>query len=276
MVFFDFTDLNEMLDVVAEEIGMPQFETESESAENAGLLLKLSSNDFQIVFLERTENPFVYSVDFFFVSHLVSPFVGRLFGVVYFYYTTFTVICHQYRTNMEHLFTLNLEPKAKGRPRVSFRGGYARAYTPAATARWEKAAAILLQAQWRREALAEPVAVHIDAIVKRPGRLHRKKDPDGLLISPTFPDADNVAKAVLDAMQKAGVLKDDKFVVDLRVRNLYSTKHANGSVIIKLYTIKEGTIEPIACTEGGSGFRRTINRPVCGARGDDTESRFYC
>ena len=98
-----------------------------------------------------------------------------------------------------------MEPKGKGRPRVTFRGGYARAYTPATTAKWEKAAATVLRNQWIWGACLGPVKITIDAISKRPKRLQRKKDPEGLMWRPALPDADNVAKECLDAIQAAGI-----------------------------------------------------------------------
>tara|TARA_R100000664_G_C2747926_1_gene135388 strand:- start:1430 stop:1882 length:453 start_codon:yes stop_codon:yes gene_type:complete len=145
------------------------------------------------------------------------------------------------------LITLELEPKGKGRPRVTFKAGYARAYTPATTARWERAAVSILRAQWKTGPLTEAVQVEIDAISKRPIRLCRKKDPDGVLIRAALPDADNVAKAVLDALQAARVIDNDKQVVDLRVRSLYSEKGSTGRVVVRLTPIEEDRheVQPI-------------------------------
>jgi len=137
------------------------------------------------------------------------------------------------------ILTLELEPKGKGRPRVTFKGGYARAYTPASTAKWEKAAVTIMRRQWKSGPIMAPVRVHIDAIAKRPLRLCRKKDPEGLLIRAALPDPDNVAKAVLDAMQKAGLIDNDKQVIDLRIRSLYSEKSSPGRVIIAIEQVEE-------------------------------------
>tara|TARA_R100001086_G_scaffold248380_1_gene185186 strand:- start:281 stop:742 length:462 start_codon:yes stop_codon:yes gene_type:complete len=137
------------------------------------------------------------------------------------------------------LITIELEPKGKGRPRVTFKGGYARAYTPASTAKWERAAVAILRSQWKTGALVQPVRIHIDAISKRPIRLCRKKDPEGLIFRAALPDADNVAKAVLDAIQKAQIIENDKQVVDLRIRSLYAEKNAAGRVVIAIEKVKE-------------------------------------
>ena len=103
----------------------------------------------------------------------------------------------------------------------------------------KKAAVAMLRSQWMRPTLTAPVRVHIDAISKRPVRLCRKKDPEGLLIMAALPDADNVAKAVLDAVQKAGLIDNDKQVVDLRVRSLYSEKSSPGRVVIAIQQLEE-------------------------------------
>ena len=41
---------------------------------------------------------------------------------------------------------------------------------------------------------------------------------------PSTPDADNIAKAVCDALETAGVLENDRFVTELNVRTLYTSK----------------------------------------------------
>ena len=145
------------------------------------------------------------------------------------------------------IITLELEPKGKGRPRVTFKGGYARAYTPASTAKWERAAVLILRSQWKTGPLTEPVQVEIDAISKRPIRLCRQKDPAGALVRAALPDADNVAKACLDALQAARVIDNDKQVVDLRVRSLYSEKGRAGRVVIRITPIEEAgrDVQPI-------------------------------
>ena len=152
---------------------------------------------------------------------------------------------------MSTILKLRLEPHGKGRPRVTFNGKWPRAYTPPKTAKWEKAAALLFANQWPRSALLGPVKIEIDAISRRPKRLNRKKDPPGLLIRAALPDADNVAKCVLDALQKAEVIKDDKQVVDLRIRRLYSEKEALGRIIIRITEVEEagGVIQSIDSVE---------------------------
>jgi Holliday junction resolvase RusA-like endonuclease len=129
-------------------------------------------------------------------------------------------------------------PVGKGRPRITTVGGFARAYTPAKTRSWEKDAAAVFAAAWgNQEPLAVPVAVSIDAVSKRPGSLSRRKDPDGRMWRPAKVDADNVAKAVNDALENAGVVLDDYYIVDLHVRSLYTAKGEEPRVEVTLRRI---------------------------------------
>lgn len=115
------------------------------------------------------------------------------------------------------------EPVGKGRPRAARTG---HVYTPARTRAWETEAACVARATWGRTPLACPVVVTIDARWSRPRRRPSSVSADQWATPgcprPSTPDADNVAKAVLDALQKGGVLADDRYVVGLTVRTLYA------------------------------------------------------
>lgn len=139
---------------------------------------------------------------------------------------------------MKWTCTIHGQPVAKGRPRAYVRGGRARMHTPEKTQRWEAYAALVMYDRWERDPLDGPVAVTIRAIAHRPGRLKRKKDPDGLIWRTTKPDADNVAKAALDAMEKAGIVADDRQVVDLRVLSLYAERTGPARVTVELATVE--------------------------------------
>jgi len=119
---------------------------------------------------------------------------------------------------MRWLFHIPGDPVAKGRPRSSVRGGRVHTYTPARTANWEQAARLEVRAAWGNlPPCADPVEVHIVAVFKRPKAMQWKTRPTPMVPKPNGPDADNVAKAVLDAMQGAEVIADDRQVVRLVV-----------------------------------------------------------
>lgn len=118
-------------------------------------------------------------------------------------------------------------PVAKGRARVSTRGGFARAYTPQKTRRYEdlircEAATVMGD----RPPLDEPVAMVVTAYVAPPKSMAKKRRADALdgIVKPTTrPDADNYAKAALDGCN-AIIFRDDSLVTDLIVRKRYSER----------------------------------------------------
>ena len=137
------------------------------------------------------------------------------------------------------------EPVGKGRPRLTTIGGFARAYTPAKTATWEANAAAALNEAWgfRAPLDSTPVRVIVLAVKSRPGSLMRKKDHEGRIWRTTKPDADNVAKALCDALVAAGVLRDDTLVVRLEVESLYASKAEGPRVEVWMEAATELPVE---------------------------------
>jgi Holliday junction resolvase RusA-like endonuclease len=90
---------------------------------------------------------------------------------------------------------------------------------------WMEAAVVMLREQRQGEAIVGPVSVEIVAIwpmpKARPAWCDRERwalrKVNGGIAYATKPDADNVAKIVLDALVEAGVLADDRFVVELNM-----------------------------------------------------------
>ena len=118
-------------------------------------------------------------------------------------------------------------PVAKGRPRISMRGGHARAYTPDKTVRYENLVAMSCPPQ---SSIAEgPVCVTISAYFPRPKRLCARSLRTGKLLHSdehavehaSRPDLDNVIKAVLDGLSTAGIWKDDAQVYSIIAEKYY-------------------------------------------------------
>ena len=124
-------------------------------------------------------------------------------------------------------FTVHGVPVAKGRPRLSTRGGFARAYTPAKTKHYEDMIRCeAVDAMGDRPPIEEAVSVVITAFVAPPKSMAKKRRVDALdgLVKPlTRPDLDNYAKAALDACN-AIVFRDDSYVTDLIVRKRFSER----------------------------------------------------
>jgi len=117
-------------------------------------------------------------------------------------------------------FTVAGQPVPQPRPRVSTAGGFARAYVPGKHP--VHAYRQSLAAAARGAGLTttgEPLNVVIDAVFERPKSHMRKTGvkPDAPKLP--RPDVDNIAKAVLDALQD--VMGDDSLVGRLVVEKSY-------------------------------------------------------
>jgi Holliday junction resolvase RusA-like endonuclease len=115
-------------------------------------------------------------------------------------------------------------PYGKGRPRASSRGGFVRLYTPAATVAYEGEIARLAEiarADW--PVMATPMSLRVIAHHPIPVSWPKKKQQAALAgdLIPGKPDLDNVAKAVLDALNGV-IYEDDKQVIRLVAEKRYS------------------------------------------------------
>ena len=121
---------------------------------------------------------------------------------------------------MSLTFSVPGEPVPQPRPRVSTRGGFARAYVPAKHP--VHAYRQSLAAAARDAGLGdtgEPLNVVIDAVFERPKSHLRKSGVRADAPRLPRPDVDNIAKAVLDALQD--VMGDDTLVARLVVEKSY-------------------------------------------------------
>jgi Holliday junction resolvase RusA-like endonuclease len=122
-------------------------------------------------------------------------------------------------------FTVWGEPTAKGRPRFSFRGKIARAYTPAKTAQAENN--LRAQAMPHRpvQPLEAPLLVAIRVFRPVPKSMSKKRTDlaeKGHIRPVTKPDIDNYQKLIYDALN--GIFwRDDSQIVESRTTKFYST-----------------------------------------------------
>lgn len=134
----------------------------------------------------------------------------------------------------ERRYTIQLEPRGKGRPVFTRATGHAR--TPATTRAWEHEAAFQL-----REAHGDVPAIDVEwplvevevtayhaAPKARPKWCDARRwrtfraGEDITLPAATRHDLDNVVKIVLDAMQIGGVLTNDRCVVSIAAASFYA------------------------------------------------------
>ena len=143
----------------------------------------------------------------------------------------------------EFCAVIHQAPLGKGRPRATVQGGRARVYTPTATADWEHFAALELRAAWEaKPPMIGPLGCEIVAVFPRTAALLRKvrgeyKHPTWRLPHGVKPDADNIAKSVLDAVEKAGVILDDKQIALLTVGKHYAMIHEEPRVEVRIWSL---------------------------------------
>lgn len=121
------------------------------------------------------------------------------------------------------------EPVGKGRPRVTARGGkFAHAYTPKKTKDFEDAIRFEFMASTPEKMPVYPKDVALVAsmifafsIPKSYSKKKRQACLDGEVRHVKKPDGDNVAKAVLDALQGVA-FEDDSQVVTMYIEKIYA------------------------------------------------------
>lgn len=124
---------------------------------------------------------------------------------------------------MSWTFTIDGDPVPQPRPRVSTRGGLARAYVPKAHPVHAYRQAIAAAARAAGvPATDEPLNVVIDAVFARPKSHMNKAGVKATAPRLPRPDVDNIAKAVLDSLQN--VVGDDTCVARLVVEKSYGTE----------------------------------------------------
>jgi Holliday junction resolvase RusA-like endonuclease len=133
----------------------------------------------------------------------------------------------------EFTITIAGDPVPKGRPRF----GAGKIYTPEKTRRWEQVAAMLarqkMAGESRMEGPLEVVVVAEWPIPMRWPKWKREAAEQGCVAHTAKPDADNVLKAAVDALNGV-VFRDDSQLVGMIVRKAYS---ASPGVTIRIREI---------------------------------------
>jgi len=120
-------------------------------------------------------------------------------------------------------FTVAGQPVPQPRPRVSTAGGFARAYVPGKHPVHSYRQSLAAAARGAGlNTTGEVLNVVIDAVFERPKSHMRKSGVKADAPKLPRPDVDNIAKAVLDALQD--VMGDDSLVGRLVVEKSYGTE----------------------------------------------------
>lgn len=117
----------------------------------------------------------------------------------------------------------NIPGKIQAKQRPRFNGKFA--YTPKETVNYENwVKACYLEEYKNEKPFEKALKVNIIAFFEIPKSTSKKKKEQMLnneIYPTTKPDTDNIAKSILDSLNKIAYL-DDKQVVDLRVRKQYA------------------------------------------------------
>lgn len=138
--------------------------------------------------------------------------------------------------------TIPGQPVPMGRPRVTTRGGVARAYLPKATRAWLDMASTIIKAHWRHEPMSTPVGVRACFVHRRPQKLKARRHSSGRHFRPVRGDVDNFLKALLDSLQVGngnggGVFLDDALVCYVECYDLYAARDEGPHVEVEVFPL---------------------------------------
>lgn len=122
--------------------------------------------------------------------------------------------------------TIPGSPIGKGRPKFSTFGGYPKAYTPQKTVNYENLVKLSYQQQCNDKPYPKEISLRAEirayfAIPKSVSKTKRDMMLKGQINPTKKPDTDNIAKAILDALNGIAYY-DDAQIVDLTVYKRYS------------------------------------------------------
>lgn len=141
--------------------------------------------------------------------------------------------------DLDILFEALVEPAPyrKSAGIVQKKGGrpHAALFTSSRTKTFQAQLAAAAQPYAPAELIDEPVRVDVLAVMARPKRLMRRADPEGLVWGPGKPDADNLRKAVLDALK--AWWRDDSLVVCGQTVRAHAEKTGHPRTVVRVRTL---------------------------------------
>src|SRR5690349_17542714 len=133
------------------------------------------------------------------------------------------------------------DPKGQPRPRAFVRGGKAAVFDPATAEGWKSAVATTCQSLEGR-GLDAALMVSLTFYMPRPKSHFGARGLLSRFLASLFtrkPDADNLAKAVMDALTAIGVWRDDDQVTDLIVRKRFAAPGTAAGCRIQIHELTE-------------------------------------
>ena len=138
------------------------------------------------------------------------------------------------------IFEVKCNPVGKGRPRFARHKNFVKVYTPQKTAEFENIVRNQATILFKNQPLFEtPIQVNLIAYFPIPKSFNKRQKQQALNneIFPTKkPDIDNVAKAVLDALNGV-IYKDDSLIVSTHISKLYEDAENNSKILVEICEI---------------------------------------
>ena len=125
---------------------------------------------------------------------------------------------------------LDLAPVPKGRPRSTKTG---RIYTPKKTADYERDISRLVG---HLPALLGAISIEVEFVLKRPARTP-KRQLSRFIKAGSRGDLDNYIKALLDGLQRGGVIPNDSAVTKILAAKVYTAIDEDPHVYLKLSSL---------------------------------------
>jgi Holliday junction resolvase RusA-like endonuclease len=126
-------------------------------------------------------------------------------------------------------------PKGQPRPRAVRRGAHAGVYDPGTAKEWKGAVAAAALGAMGTAPLSCPLALAIFLRFPRPQRL-AKVSPSSLLPHTAKPDADNCAKAIMDALTGIAWV-DDAQICSLSIVKEYADMTGSAGALIQILKV---------------------------------------
>lgn len=151
-------------------------------------------------------------------------------------------------------FKIYGEIKSNKRPRATMRGGYAKVYQPKENVIYQNKVALAFKEKYPNVYFEkEPLVVYITAYFKYPSNftaLQKELVMLDLLDCTKHKDVDNIAKNILDGLNKVAYA-DDKQIVSLNIVKRYSDKEYVNVCIDPIYNFNDLKL-PIRFKDGYS------------------------
>jgi Holliday junction resolvase RusA-like endonuclease len=131
-------------------------------------------------------------------------------------------------------FNVDGIPKGQPRPKAFSRGGIASVYDPGTAEGWKGCIVMAGRDKRPETPIEQPITLKIVFYMPRPKSMEGKKFASEAIPCTKKPDADNMAKAVMDCLTQDGWWRDDSYVYRLVVVKNVAAKGARPGAVVEI------------------------------------------